>query len=382
MPFLNAMNDYFLKNLSDKIKAVLTAKAKDGQKLSGVAPFGYERDPQAHTRLIVDEHAAKIVQRIFALRTEGLGYAAIAAVLNDEKIMPPRLYYLTRNKKHIHSQTSRIWLGVMIKHILHNEIYCGHTVAFKRKTISHRDGRTVPRDKSEWLRTENTHPAIISGDVWDAVQRRNTKVKAHYSSRKPQPALFSKIIFCADCKKTMTFCNKNYICRTHADSGGSICTRHSISETVLTELIFSLIKKAAEKTVIDEESIRHELQKNRAERRKKSKAKAARQRGELQRRLHALDAHAEQLYEKKLCGAISAETFTALAIQTEEERLAILDKLAQLKQAPQNIPYIKKMPVIETADKDVIATLIEKIEIGEKQTVDGVKAQDVLVLLR
>jgi DNA invertase Pin-like site-specific DNA recombinase len=31
LPLLNAMNDYYLKNMSDKIKAAMTAMAKDGQ---------------------------------------------------------------------------------------------------------------------------------------------------------------------------------------------------------------------------------------------------------------------------------------------------------------------------------------------------------------
>ena len=35
LPLLNAMNDYHLKSLSDKIKAAMTAMAKDGQFVSG-----------------------------------------------------------------------------------------------------------------------------------------------------------------------------------------------------------------------------------------------------------------------------------------------------------------------------------------------------------
>ena len=99
MPFLNAMNDYYLKNLSDRIKIVLTAKAKDGQKLSGAVPYGYDRNPAEHTRLIVDEYAAGIVKRMFELRATGKGYAAIAGVLNKENILPPRLYYFQRQNR-------------------------------------------------------------------------------------------------------------------------------------------------------------------------------------------------------------------------------------------------------------------------------------------
>ena len=81
MTFLNAMNDFFLKNLSDRIKTVLTAKAKDGQKLSGTVPYGYDRNPEEHTRLIVDEYAAGIVKRMFDLRTTGMGYSVLREFL-------------------------------------------------------------------------------------------------------------------------------------------------------------------------------------------------------------------------------------------------------------------------------------------------------------
>ena len=78
MPFLNAMNDYYLKNISDRIKAVFHAKAKDGQKLTGTAPYGYMRNPDDNTRLIVDDYAAAVVRRIFEMRADGMGYTKIA----------------------------------------------------------------------------------------------------------------------------------------------------------------------------------------------------------------------------------------------------------------------------------------------------------------
>ena len=135
---MNAMNDYFLKNLSDRIKSVLTAKAKDGQKLSGAVPYGYDRNPEEHTRLIVDDYAADIVKRIFALRVTGMGYGAIAGVLNNENILPPRLYYFKRQNRETTTRAdcTSIWKDVTVKTILKNELYLGHTVAFKKKSRS------------------------------------------------------------------------------------------------------------------------------------------------------------------------------------------------------------------------------------------------------
>ena len=83
-------NDFYLKNLSDRIKSVFEAKAKAGHKLTGPPPYGFMRSPDDKTRLVVDEYAAGIVKRIFEMRAEGLGYGKIVSALNRENIPPPR----------------------------------------------------------------------------------------------------------------------------------------------------------------------------------------------------------------------------------------------------------------------------------------------------
>jgi len=129
VPFLNAMNDHYLKNLSDRIKSVLTAKAKNGQKLSGFAPYGYVRSPENHTKLIIDEYAAEVVKRIFELRADGSGYAKIANILNEDGILPPRLYYyLSQNREPV--RATKIWYTPTVRSILQNEVYVGNIVCF------------------------------------------------------------------------------------------------------------------------------------------------------------------------------------------------------------------------------------------------------------
>ena len=207
MPFLNAMNDYYLKNLSDRIKSVLTAKAKDGQKLSGTVPYGYDRNPEEHTRLIVDDYASGVVKRIFELRATGFGYAKIAGLLNKEEILPPRLYYFQRqNRETGRNDCTSTWKDITVKTLVNNEIYIGNTIAFKKKSISHRDGRTITRDESEWIRTQNTHVPIVDTTLWEKVQLINQKSKGRANNnREQQTSLFSKLLVCADCQTNMSY---------------------------------------------------------------------------------------------------------------------------------------------------------------------------------
>jgi hypothetical protein len=187
MPFLNAMNDFYIRDLSDRIKSVLTAKAKNGQKLSGTAPYGYDRHPKENTRLIADEYAAGVVRRIFEARAQGKGYGVIAGILNTENILPPRLYYFKRRNRETKAVCSDMWTERTIKLILHNELYIGNTISFKRKIRSYRDKREIKRDESEWIKTENTHTPIIGIDLWRAVQKINAEATNKFAdSRKPQ----------------------------------------------------------------------------------------------------------------------------------------------------------------------------------------------------
>ena len=66
MPFKNLFNEWFIRDTSRKIRAVQKAKAERGERLGTRAPYGYAKEPETK-KLIVDEEAAAVVKRIFAL---------------------------------------------------------------------------------------------------------------------------------------------------------------------------------------------------------------------------------------------------------------------------------------------------------------------------
>jgi len=217
-------------------------------------------------------------------------------------------------------------------------LYLGHTTAFKSKRYSHRDNRSVARDKSEWIRTENTHTPIISAEVWERVQQINTKAKEKVSNyRQPQPSLFGKLLVCEDCQTVMsaTVTTKNYgrgryeayHCRLHTTSGRTACSWHRISETVLKKLVLAHIKEKAELIAFHEKGILKTLQQKLLGTHQAGKRDVTKERKELERQLQALEVQIEQAYEDKICGDISAETFTAMADKAEAKRTGITDRL-------------------------------------------------------
>jgi len=111
----------------------------------------------------------------------------------------------------------------------------------------------------------------------------------------------------------------------------------------------------------------------------------------LKQMLHNLDLKLEQLHEDKITEVISAETFTKLAATAEAERAEISEKVTMLEQGTQEakarigdiqnwIRLIKENAAVSDVDRNLIDTLIERVEIGESRVEDGVKVQDVGII--
>ena len=67
------MNEWYLRDCSRKITAVLRAKGKEGKPLTNNPPYGYMKDAEDKNCWVIDEEAAAVVRRIFAMTVEGMG---------------------------------------------------------------------------------------------------------------------------------------------------------------------------------------------------------------------------------------------------------------------------------------------------------------------
>ena len=94
-PFLNIMNEWYVRDTSRKIKSVLHNKGMDGKHLTSNAIYGYKKDPDDPDYWIIDEEAATVVRRIYQLIIEGNGPMHVARILKDEKVERPS-YYLAK----------------------------------------------------------------------------------------------------------------------------------------------------------------------------------------------------------------------------------------------------------------------------------------------
>ena len=62
VPFKNILNDEYARDISNKVRASLDLKRRQGKFIGSFASYGYRKDPDDHSRLLIDEAAAAVVR--------------------------------------------------------------------------------------------------------------------------------------------------------------------------------------------------------------------------------------------------------------------------------------------------------------------------------
>lgn len=386
MPFKNLFNEWFVRDTSRKIRAVQRAKAQRGERLGTRAPYGYKKDENAKGKLIVDEEAAAVVRRIFALCAAGRGPSQIAKQLKAERVLCPVVYtYRKFGSGHTCLDLSQPynWSNSTIANILENEAYLGNTVNMKFTTKSYKDKRYVQHPREECLVFEGTHPALITQEVWDIVQR----VRQHKRRRTnmDEQNKYSGLVVCADCGSTMVLHRahtmsasyNHFTCRTYKKEGAEVCTAHYIRECILDEVVLEGIRRvtamAREHTqefatyICDRQSaeLRREIRKQETEF------------ADLRKREAELEAIFKRLYEDSVLGRITTEQFQTLSASyvAEQEQLktaipqkaqAITKLKAMVSGADNFIARAKRYTDIQELTPELLRLFIQKIVVHEK----------------
>ena len=136
-PFRNLFNDFYARDTSKKIRAVMRSKGNAGEHLCTNPPYGYRKYPDDKKKWIVDEEAAAVVKKIFDLCIAGKGPMQIAKALTADKVLTVKAYYAKRDGKAMPDNLYR-WDYKSIAGILERPEYTGCTVNFKTYSKSHK----------------------------------------------------------------------------------------------------------------------------------------------------------------------------------------------------------------------------------------------------
>ena len=201
------VNQWYLENLSDNIKATLKLKRIRGKYTGSVLPYGYRPDPDDINCFIIDPVAASVVRRIWEMHAGGIGAPTIARTLNEEGIPNPTSYAKLTGYSWHNRPSSSLWSAGCIYSILHNETYLGTLCQGRQLTPEGQfhSKKNIPKD--QWVRTVGHHPAIID----DELLRRELKARKeagahnlHEQKKNFPPGIFGKEVRCASCGKILT----------------------------------------------------------------------------------------------------------------------------------------------------------------------------------
>ena len=335
----NWFNEFFAKDTSRKIRAVNKAKGERGERLTTNVPYGYKRDSDDPKKWVIDEEAAQIVKRIFSLCMEGKGPSQIAALLEKEKVLNSTTYKQREGRKTPHQtpENEYRWHESTVAYILEYMEYTGCTVNFKTYTNSIYDKKQRENPMENRRIFYNTHPAIISLEVFDKVQE--IRQQRHRRTKTGKSSLFSGMVYCSDCGAKMRYCTTNYfekrqdhfVCANYRSNTGS-CSAHFIRAVVLEELVWMHMRTVISYVSRYEDHFRAVMEQKLRLSSETAIRGHKKRLAQAEKRLGELDRLFIRIYEDNVAGRITDEKFSMMSKTYEDEQAQLKVEIQTLQQ--------------------------------------------------
>lgn len=381
----NYFNDFYARDTSRKIRAVLKVKGERGERVGTTIPYGYMKSPDNPKQYIPDPETAPIVKRIFNMSAAGLGVQKICDTLSKEKIINPGAHAFQKTGSRSGSPNldkPYHWAQTTVRRMLGNRTYCGDTVNFQTYSKSNKLKKRI-RNAPENVRVfENTHEAIVSRRIFDLVQK-------HYEGRKRpdvqgETDKYSGYLYCGECGSKL-YLHRGKTVKPEANNfqcGGfqrrtTDCTAHYIREQVLDRIVLNNLKTVTTYARDNPEGFYAMATRNGEAEAKKLCETAAREKEQIEKRIRELDNIIRCLYEDRVSGRISPERYDAMSGGYEQEQAELRQKLRTVseKLADMNMretcirEFIKRaMEYVEmpTLTPELLRVFIRRIEVYEK----------------
>lgn len=245
------LNDSYCRDISVKTRSALKVKRESGDYVGACPIYGYQKDPENHNKLIIDNYPASIVCDIFRMKIEGVSALKISEELNKLGVLSPSEYKKDRGLPHPKNgyadNPDSKWSATTIIRILNDETYTGTLIQGRQGTLNYKIKDVIAKPKDEWIRTENTHEAIISPQDFDLAQRI-MRLDTRTAPGGEAVYLFSGILICGCCgarmtRKAVPYKDKKYYyyyCPTTKKRGCK--TAPMLKETDLNDCVLESIK--------------------------------------------------------------------------------------------------------------------------------------------
>lgn len=384
-PLVSLFNNWYSLQCSEKIKLSKHTKAKSGEKISWIAPYGYLKNPENPKEWIIDEYASQIVKRVFKEYLAGMSLMEIARRLRKDKILTPANY-----KKKLGLSNYRIietdpyyWKNQMICQMLEKEEYTGATINLKTAKVSYKQRSCRLRPREDWLIFPNTHEAIISQEDFEMARKmlghKRVSQRHNWKDKPGHENLFAGLVFCENGHK-LSFCpqQKNdinldhYKCYHYRRAGDTCSGLHYLRKEVLEELVLKDLQQLISAIHFDEKQLLEKLKSRFDIQEIKKQDSLRKQLSHFKKRSKELDTIIQKLYEKQLLDEISDERFRKLTDSYESEQVELNQQIVRLQEvlisqteSKENVDKfmqtIRRYTNLETLTTQLVNELIDKI---------------------
>ncbi len=378
--FIIACNDYYSKQNSVKIRAVLNQKRINGKFVGSLPSFGYMRDPKDKGHLIPNPETEWIVKEIFKLRANGVGLTEIARKLNDMKVPTPSGYKKIAYSSRLIDKNT--WNITTVKKILSNRIYTGDMVQHVQTKVNYKSKKKITLDEKLWTIVENTHEALVDKETFNYVNiLRKRKTRNYKIKTKRKKRILEGKLFCKECgnRLTVLYRKKNDYwsinCNRYSRNPNmGRCYSHFYPYNCLEEQLLEQINKSVSRLMkeLDIKKLNDEVIKS-----------VYKETDNIDKAIKNLEIEKEKtnkkittLYNDRCDGVISIETYKKLAKEFETKLKEINDAIEEEKHKknkvhviPDYTKQIKKLLDFNKSKKKLIDTLIDKIVIDKDRNI-------------
>lgn len=375
--FIIACNDYYSKQNSLKIRNVLDEKRRNGKFIGSAPCYGYMRDQEDKGHLIPDPETASVVKQIFEWRRNDIGVSEIATRLTNMGIKTPAGYKNIKYSSRLKEKNE--WTIHSVIKILSNRMYVGDMVQHTQTKVNYKSRKKITLNENLWVIVENTHEPLVDRDTFKLVNykkynnNRTVSIKTDREKR-----LLEGLIYCKECgnrlgvlyRKNLNYWSIN--CNKYArDPIRKKCTSHFFpyeyfEEQVLRKIYTHLNELFGE---LDINELNNEIIK----RTNKENNIHANTINNLEQEKTKIFKSIELLYNDRIDGTLSADSYKLLSNNYELKLKEINKKIEDINikminnklnssKIPDYTKQINKLLDIKNPNRDLLFTLIEKIE--------------------
>ena len=417
-PFLNIMNEWYIRDSSRKVTTVLRARGMEGKHTTNNAIYGYRKSEEDKNQWVIDEEAAEVVRRIYRMSLEGKGPYEIARILSEEQIERPSYYLAKRGlgtcRSNNNTATPYVWRGATVRDILSKPEYMGHTVNFRSYKESYKDKRAKKTPKEDWVIFKNTQEAIVSEEMWNKVQELRKTVRRTDTVGEANP--FTGLLYCADCGAKMYNHRggagrarnwkgelngkrrpdrDEYNCSTYNLSRQSYdkqCSQHYIRTEVVRKLVLETIKAVSDYVITNEEEFINRIYSSSRDKQKESIKSLKRKIAQDTKRVNELNMLTKKLYEDNISGKLSDKRFEFMLSEFENEQdtleISMENAKAEIEKyesdtvrADKFIELVKRYTDFSELTTPMLNEFVEKILVHEADYSSGERVQEVEIYL-